>query len=95
MPLRFIVYEVFCSSSCNKIAFQIIAIAGAKGQVYGGSKEDEPGPTGKMIKHSTSTRLPKTVGRIESFTIAFNRLNLLKKDSDRYFVRLMVIFQAK
>ena len=58
------------------------------------TKEDKPGSTGKMVKHSTSTRLLKTLGRIESVTIAFNRLTLPKKDSDCYFVRLMVIFHA-
>ena len=57
----------------------VYATVGAEGQFHVGSNEDEPGPTGKMIKHSTSTRLLKTFGRIKSFTIAFNRLALLKK----------------
>ena len=44
----------------QRITFQFVAIVGAQGQVHVGSKMDEPGPTGKMIKHSTSTRLLKT-----------------------------------
>ena len=46
------------------ITFQFVSIVGAEGQGYVGSKEDEPGPTGKMIKHSSSTFLLKTLGRI-------------------------------
>ena len=61
----------------------------AKGQIHVDGKEDETGPTGKMIKHSAFTPLFKTPGRTESFMIAFNRLSLLKKGSDSYFVRLM------
>ena len=56
-----------------------MAIAVVEGQFHVGSNEDEPGPTDKIIKHSTSTRLLKTLDRIESFTIAFNCLELLKK----------------
>ena len=54
--------------------FQFVAVVGVEGQFHVGSSEDEPGPTSKMMKHSTSTRLLKTFGRIESFTIAFNLL---------------------
>ena len=64
------------------IAFQFVAIVEAEGQYHFGSNKDEPGPTGrlkKMIKHSTSTRFLKTLGRTEYFTIAFSRLTSLKK----------------
>ena len=50
-----------------------------EGQFHVGSHKDEPGPTGKMMKHSTSTRLLKTLGRIEAFTIAFSHPTLLKE----------------
>ena len=52
---------------------------GVEGQFHVCSNKDEPGLTGKMIKHSTSTRWLKTCGRIVSFTIAINCLALLKK----------------
>ena len=63
----------------QRITFQFVAIAGVEGQFHVGSNGDEPGPTGKMMEHATSTLLLKTLSRIESFTIAFNRLALLKK----------------
>ena len=62
----------------HRIAFQFVAIVVVEGQFHIGSTEDEPRPTGKMIKDSTSTRWLKTCGRIVPFTIAFNRLTLLK-----------------
>ena len=48
----------------QQITFQFAAIVGAEGQVHVGGKEDEPGPTSKMIKHPTSTPMLKTLGRI-------------------------------
>ena len=63
----------------QRITFQFIAIVGVNGKFHVSSNEDEPGPTCKMTKHSTSARLLKTLSRLESFTIAFNRLTLLKK----------------
>ena len=59
--------------------FQFVAIVGVEGQFHIGSNEDKPGPAGKMMRHSTSTRLLKTLGCIESFMIAFSRLTLLEK----------------
>ena len=79
----------------QQIAFQLVAVVEVEGQVHVGSKEDEPGPTGKMLKLSTSTPLLKTLSRIESFMIAFNCLTLLKKDNDSYFVLWMVIFSRE
>ena len=35
----------------KRITFQFVAIVGAEGQAHDGSKEDELGPTDKMIKH--------------------------------------------
>ena len=60
--------------------FQLVATVGVEGQFHVGSNEEEPEPTGKMIRHLTFTRWLKTFGRIVSFTIAFNRrITLLKK----------------
>ena len=59
--------------------FQFVAIVVVEGQFHVGSSKNESGPTGKTIKYSTSARLLKTLGRIESLKIAFNRLTLLKK----------------
>ena len=43
--------------------FQFVAIVRIEKQFYIGSNEDEPGPTGKVIKHLTSSRLLRTVDR--------------------------------
>ena len=63
---RFASYNigVFYSTNCSGLLFQFVAIVGAKGQVHVGSKEDKPGPTGKIIKHTTFTCLHKTLGRM-------------------------------
>ena len=57
------VYVFVLFFELRRITFQFVAIVGAEGQVHISSKEDEPGPTNEMIKHSTSTPLLKTLGR--------------------------------
>ena len=60
--------------------FSLLQLWESKGSKFHvGSNEDETEPTGKMIKHLTSTRLLKTFGRAESFMIAFNHLPYSKK----------------
>ena len=63
----------------QRITFQFVGIVEFKEQFRVGSIEDEPSLRSKMRKYSTSTRLLKTLGRMESFMIAFSRQTLLKK----------------
>ena len=70
--------------------FSICCNCKSQRQVHFGSKEDEPAPTGKMIRHSTSTPLLKALGRIESPSLI-----LLKKNYESQFVPVMAILSCK
>ena len=82
VPLRFTIYVVFYSSNCNGLRFSLWQLQESKGCITCvGRNEDEPGPTGEVMKHSTSTRLLKTLSCIESFTIYWEWYTVLTQKS--------------